>query len=86
MAVSAASVAAIILGCLLASDGRRSSIMGSDLSSSMYSSSASSALCFVAARVDVRPFSTMEEMVAFRDLVSTLAMFSGRPFRVELIH
>ena len=41
---------------------------GSDLSSSMYRSNASRALCLVAALVDERPFSTMGEMAAFRDL------------------
>ena len=42
--------------------------MGSDLSNSIYRSRASSALCLVAARVDERPFSTIDETVAFRDL------------------
>lgn len=46
-------------------------MMGSALSSSMYNSKASIALCFVAARVEESPFSTMGAMVAFRDLTST---------------
>ena len=58
----------MIFGCLWDSDGSKSSITGSDLSSSMYSSNASSALCLVAALVDESPFSTIGDMVAFRDL------------------
>lgn len=38
-------------------------MIGSALSSSMYSSRASIALCLIAALVDVRPFSTIGVMV-----------------------
>ena len=43
-------------------------MIGSALSSSMYNSSASVALCFVPALADDRPFSASDETVALRDL------------------